>query len=493
MRMNLNICGLLLAGSSLVQGQAAPVVAGTDKDIPLSKVEHKNRAPVSKDILHVKLPKPVEAKLENGATVLILEDHRLPTISVQLLIQGAGGLFDADDRAGLASTVAAMMKEGTTTLNSRQVSEGIDDLGATLFFTAGFGTADAVVSASGLSENFDQWFALMINTLQTANFPDGELQKLKQRQITGLKQQRAQSSFLANEMFRKAVYGKHPASIVTATAASLQAMTSDELKAWRDQRYVPQNAILAIAGDVNAKTLIPKLNRMTATWKKTDYRAVTPPAPKAAEGRRVYLIDRPNSVQTNLVLGNLAIDRANPDFIALTVLNRILGGGAASRLFTNLREEKSYTYGAYSRFQASELVGPFSASSEVRTAVTDGAMTEFLKELNRIRDEKVPAAELEQAQHSLVSAFALSLEQPSEVLSYETTRKRFGLPENYWDTYPARIAAVTADDIERVAKKYIIPANLQIVAVGDASKIKTVMEKYGPVTVYNSDGMPVAQ
>ena len=175
------------------------------------------------------------------------------------------------------------------------------------------------------------------------------------------------------------------------------------------------------------------------------------------------------------------------------MLNRILGGGAASRLFTNLREEKSYTYGAYSRFQASELVGPFSASSEVRTAVTDGAMTEFLKELNRIRDEKVPAAELEQAQHSLVSAFALSLEQPSEVLSYETTRKRFGLPENYWDTYPARIAAITADDIERVAKKYIIPANLQIVAVGDASKIKTVMEKYGPVTVYNSDGMPVAQ
>jgi len=480
----------ILAGAALLHAQAP---AGSDKDVPLSKVERKNRAPLSKEVLHVKLPKPIESKLDNGVSVLILEDHRLPTVSVQLLLQGAGGVFDPADRAGLASVVGAMMKEGTTTLNSRQISEAIDDLGATLFFNAGFGTTDARVSASGLSENFDQWFALMMNTLETANFPDGELQKLKQRQLTGLKQQRTQASFLATEMFRKAVYGKYPAAIVSATPASLQAITSDELKAWRDQRYVPQNAILAIAGDVNAKTLLPKLNRMTAGWKKTDSRAVTPDLPKFAEGRKVYLVDRPNSVQTNLMMGNLAIDRINPDFAALTVLNRVLGGGGGSRLFINLREEKSYTYGAYSGFQASELVGPWVATSEVRTAVTDGAMTEFLKELNRIRDEKVPAAELEQAQHSLVSAFALSLEQPSEVLSYETTRKRFGLPQNYWDTYPARIAAVTAEDIERVAKKYIIPANLQIVAVGDASKIKTVMEKYGSVTVYNSDGLPVAK
>lgn len=480
----------IFAGGTLLFAQAP---AGTDKDIPLSKVERKNRAPVSKEVLQVKLPKPVEAKLDNGISVLILEDHRLPTISVQMLIQGAGGLFDPVDRPGLASIVAAMMKEGTNTLNSRQISEQIDGLGASLLFNAGFGTADARVSAGGLSENFDQWFALMMNTLETANFPDGELQKLKQRQLTGLKQQRAQSSFLVHEMFRKAVYGKFPASVVTSTPASLQAIKSDELKVWRDQRYVPQNSILAIAGDVNAKTLIPKLNRMTAEWKKTDYHAVTPDTPKAAEGRKVFLVDRPNSVQTNLMMGNLAIDRASPDYAALTVMNRVLGGGAASRLFTNLREEKSYTYGAYSGFEASELVGPWLANSEVRTAVTDGAMTEFLKEMNRIRDEKVGAVELEQAQHSIVSKFALSLEQPSEVLSYATARKRFGLPENYWDTYPARIAAITPDDVERVAKKYIVPANLQIVAVGDASKIKTVMEKYGTVTVYNSDGSPVAQ
>ena len=481
---------LSIGAAALLYAQAP---AANDKDVPLSKVERKNRAPLSKEVLRVKLPKPIEAKLENGVSVLILEDHRLPTISLQLVIQGAGGLYDPADRPGLASTVASMMKEGTTTLNSKQISEAIDNLGATLFVNAGFGSADARISASGLSENFDQWFALTMDVLENSNFPDGELQKYKQRQLTGLKQQRTQSAFLANEMFRKAIYGTFAASVVTATPASLQAMKSEDLKAWRDQRYVPQNATLAIAGDVNAKQLIAKLNRAIAGWKKTDFRAVVPASPKFVEGRRVFLVDRPGSVQTNLLLGNLAIDRANADYIPLKVLNRIMGEGAGSRLFMNLREEKSYTYGAYSSLQASELVGPWLASSEVRTAVTDGAMTEFLKEVNRIRDENVPATELEDAQHSIVSAFALSLEQPTGVLDYAVTRKRFGLPDDYWDSYAARVSAVTPADIARVAKKYLVPGNLQIIAVGDASKIKTTMEKYGAVSVYTADGAPLLQ
>ena len=480
----------LIAFATLVEAQVPPA-GGVDKAIPLSKVERKNRAPLSKEVLRVKLPKPIEAKLENGVSVLILEDHRLPTVSVQLVIQGAGGLYDPADRPGLAEVAGAMLKEGTTTLNSKQISEAVDGLGATLFINAGFGTADAQVTASGLSENFDQWFGLMLDVVQKSNFPDGELQKLKQRQLTMLKQQRTQSAFLANEMFRKAVYGTFAASVVTSTPASLQAMKSEDLQAWRDQRYVPQNATLAIAGDVNAKQLIAKLNRATATWKKSDFRASLPASPKPVEGRRIFLVDRPGSVQTNILLGNLAMDRANPDFIPLKVLNRIIGEGASSRLFTNLREENSYTYGAYSNLLASEIVGPWLANSEVRTAVTDGAMTEFLKEVDRIRDQKVPASELEDAQHSIVSAFALSLEQPTGVLGYALTRKRFGLPDDYWDTYPARVSAVTAEDVARVAKKYIVPGNLQIVAVGDAATIKTVMEKYGPVTVYSADGLPV--
>ena len=157
-----------------------------------------------------------------------------------------------------------------------------------------------------------------------------------------------------------------------------------------------------------------------------------------------------------------------------------------------LREEKGYTYGAYSTFMPLGFAGPWRAFSEVRTDVTEGSMTEFFKELNRLRTEKTPAAELEEAKRTIVATFALALENPSQLLLFAITQKRYGLPADYWDTYPEKIAAVTADDVLRTAKKYINPENAQIVAVGDAAKIKTVMEKYGPVTVYDTNGKEIS-
>jgi predicted Zn-dependent peptidase len=170
------------------------------------------------------------------------------------------------------------------------------------------------------------------------------------------------------------------------------------------------------------------------------------------------------------------------------VLNEVLGASAASRLFLNLREEKGYTYGVYSNVIARKYAGPWTAGGDLRTEVTDGAMTEFLRELNRIRDEKVPEAELDAAKHSVVARFALSLESAQQLIGYAITRKSYNLPADYWDNYPAQIAAITAEDVERVAKKYINPATMQVVAVGDAAKIKGVMEKYGPVELVDASG-----
>ena len=157
----------------------------------------------------------------------------------------------------------------------------------------------------------------------------------------------------------------------------------------------------------------------------------------------------------------------------------------------NLREEKGYTYGVYSNFTALKYPGPWRAGGDVRTEVTDGAMTEFYREFRRIRDEKVPATELEEAKRALVASFALSLERPSELLGYAIIRKIYGFPPDYWDTYPAKITAVTAEDVQRVAQKYINPDSFQIVAVGDVSKIKPIMEKYGPVEVYDAEGKKI--
>ena len=465
--------------------------ASSDKEVSISKIERKNRAPVSKEILRVKLPKPVETKLENGLTVLIMEDHRLPNVTLQFMIKGAGPLDEPAAMPGLASVTAQMLREGTKTRESKQIAEETDRMGASIFASSGFGSPEATISASGLSDNFDQWFALATDVLLHPSFPAGELNKLKQRQLVALRQQRSSPSFLASERFNKAVYGTFPAAVVSATPESLQAMTPEMLAKWHRERYVPQNAILGIAGDVTAAQLIPKLKSALAEWKRTSYQEKLPPNPAPIAEKRILLVNRPNSVQTNLILGNIAIDRLSPDYIPVTVMNRVLGGGGAARLFTKLREEKGYTYGAYSSIAATQFPGPWRAYSDVRTEVTDGAMTEFMNELRRIREEKVPAQELDESTHSLVAAFALSLEQPSQLLSYAITRTRYNLPRDYWETYPAKIAAVSADDIARVAKKYINLDAVQVVAVGDAGKIKTILEKYGPVTVYDTEGKVV--
>ncbi len=197
-------------------------------------------------------------------------------------------------------------------------------------------------------------------------------------------------------------------------------------------------------------------------------------------------------MQTTLALGNIAIDRRSADYMAMVVMNDVIGGGASSRLFLNLREEKGYTYGVYSDFSALRYPGPWRAGGSMRTEVTEAALEEFFNEFRRIREQKVATEELEASKRAIVASFALSLEQPTRVLGFAVTSKQYGFPADYWDTYPARIMAVSADDIQRVARKYLDPETLQLVAVGDASKIKAGMEKYGTVEVFDANGAPLA-
>ena len=472
-----------MAGTSWSQAEPAQ-----DKATPLSKVERLNRAPVSKEVLKVKLPRPVETVLSNGIHVMILEDHRFPLVTVEFDIDGAGAFYEPANVPGLAGTTARLLDQGTKTRTSKQIAEQIDSLGASISASAPFGSGSTVVNASGLSDTFDQWFALATDVLLHPTFPADELMQYQSRAKPALLQQRSQPNFLANQTMSRALYGSYPASVVTPTPESIDAMTPAMLADWHDKRYAPQNTILAISGDVHAEALIPKLRLWLAEWKSSKVSVKFPPSPAAQVKTKVFLVDRPGSVQTTLLMGNLAIDRTNPDYPALVVLNEILGGGSASRLFLNLREEKGYTYGVYSNLVARKYAGPWTAGGDLRTEVTDGAMTEFLRELNRIRDEKVSDAELDPAKRSIVAHFALSLESPQQVIGYAITRKAYNFPPDYWDKYPAQIAAITADDVQRVARKYINPATMQVVAVGDASKIKTILEKYGPVEAVDSSG-----
>ena len=487
-RSNVIVALLLIAlTSSLALGQGgAPAQQQTTKGAVV-----KGKAPVNKEVLKVKLPRAEEATLKNGLRVVLLQAHKVPTFNMQLVVL-SGGLSDKPDYRGLASFTATLLREGTATRSSKDIAEQVDALGATLAANSGLSAMTSVVSTGGLVENLDQTLDLFADVILHPTFPQAEVDKYKTRTLAQLQFQRSIPQFLALEQFQRAIYGtNHPASLITPPAESIKKLTSKDLADFHSTYYRPNNAILAVVGDVTMKEIMPKLEKTFADWQKGEVPATNiPPAPPQSDSR-IYLIDRPGSVQTVLQLGTLGIERTSPDYFAVLLADRVLGGGPSGRLFLNLREDKGYTYGAYSNFGGSKFKGTWVSSSEVRTDVTEGAMKEFMYELNRLRTDPVPAEELDNAKRAIIGSFALSLEQPQALLQNIITQKLYSLPADYWDTYPQKVAAITAADVQRAAQTYIDLGHLQVVAVGDASKARGVLTKYGKVELYDADGKPV--
>ena len=460
---------------------------GGEKGTAVSEVQRLNRAPVSKEVLRVKLPRPRETKLANGLTVLVLEQHKLPTVAFTLWVK-TGALADPKGLQGLAKATAEMLREGTTHRTSAQLAADVDGLGASLMASAGFGADTSTVSASGLSESMDRLLELMSDVVLDPTFPADEFAKYQKRQLAQVEQERSQPSFLAQERFHKVLYGDFAASIVSATPESIKAMTTAQLKDFHERYYVPNNAMLGVVGDVQFDQVVSLVQKSFGGWKShpvapPDLGKISPPAPT-----KITLVDRPDSVQTNILAGDFAVRRADPDYVPLTVMNRVLGGGPSARLFLNLREKHGYTYGAYSNFTSDIYPGAWRANTEVRNAVTDGSMHELMEEFKRIRTEKAPESELDEARRSIVAGFALSLEQPAALLNFWMTANYFRLPQDYWDRYPEQVAKVSPEAVEQAAKKYVDLEHLQFVCVGDGKQIKDILKKYGPVEVYDADG-----
>jgi predicted Zn-dependent peptidase len=477
---------LIALASSVVLGQGG-IATGQGQSPGTKGAVIKGKAPVNKTILKVKLPKEQEAKLANGLTVVLLEDHKVPTFTMQMVIL-SGGLADSADYHGLASFTAALLREGTTKRSSKDIAEQTDALGATLFANSGLSSLTSTVSTFSLRENLDQSLDIFADVIRNPSFPQAEVDKYKTRTLAQLQFQRSSPQFLAQEQFQRAIYGSHPAALVAPPADSIKKLTSKDLTGFHSTYFRPNNAILAVVGDVTLKEIMPKIEKAFGDWQKADVPAVTIPAAPPQSAARIALIDRPGSVQTVLTLGTLGIERTSPDYFAVLLADKVLGGGPSGRLFLNLREDKGYTYGAYSGFGGSKYRGTWTSSSEVRTDVTDGAMKEFMNELKRLRDDKVSATELENAKRAIVGSFALSLEQPQSLLQNIVQQRIYNLPADYWDTYPQKVNAITVEDVQRVAQKYIDLDHLQVVAVGDASKAREVLAKYGKVDVYDADG-----
>ncbi len=478
---------LIMVVSSLAFGQGAAPQTGPGQQSTKGAVI-KGKAPVNKEILKVKLPRAEETTLKNGLRVVLLPSHKVPTFNMQLVVL-SGGLSDKPDYRGLATFTASLLREGTAKRSSKDIAEQVDALGATLGANSGLSAMTSVVNTSGLVENLDQTLELFADVIRNPTFPQAEVDKYKTRTLAQLQFQRSIPQFLAAEQFQKAIYGtSHPASLIAPPADSLKKLTSKDLTDFHATYYRPNNAILAIVGDVTMKEILPKLEKVFGDWQKGDVPAMTVPQAPAQSESRIYLIDRPGSVQTVLQLGTLGIERTSPDYFAVLLADRVLGGGPSGRLFMNLREDKGYTYGAYSNFGGSKFRGTWVSSSEVRTDVTEGAMKEFMYELNRLRTDAVPAEELDNAKRAITGSFALSLEQPTTLLQNIITQKLYNLPADYWDTYPQKVAAITAVDVQNAAKKYLDMGHLQVVAVGDAAKAREILAKYGKVELYDAEG-----
>ena len=463
-------------------------VRAQDQPSPTQGVVRKGKVPVSNELLKVKLPKPAEVDLPNGLHVMVLEDHRLPQISFQILIPGAGGYYDPADAPGLASFVAAVMREGTASQTSEQISQQLEVMAATLNVTAGPANLEAAISGSCLSDQFERLIDMTADVLLHPSFPDEELARYKQRTRAQLTQQRANPGFLGAEMFSRAVYGTHPAARLSPTLAALDKATRDALMAFHRAHYAPDHAGVAIAGDISMAEARKLIDTKLAGWSRTGVppAAVSEPAPLA--GPRIYFIARPNSVQTNLIVGTQAIARTHADYDVLQVMNKVIGGGPTGRLFIHLREEKGYTYGAGSSLSAPIYRGDWSASTSVRSEVTEPALRDLIAEVGLLRDQPVSDQELSDAKRSMIASFALSLESPAQLLNYHVTRWRYALPADYWDRYPERVSAVTAQQIQTAARTYLAANRMQIVAVGDPARVADTLRKLGDVETYDADG-----
>ena len=477
------LIALVLLQVSLV-GQVAPPAA------PPAPPKFKGKAPVSNEVIKVKLPRAQETQLSNGAYLMVLEDHRVPSVQFEIIMIGAGGYYDPADVPGLAATTASLMDEGTATRSSEQIAQALDTMAASVNVSAGQGSQIATVTGSALTDQFDAVLALASDILLNPSFPEKEIGLYKVRSRAGLEEQRSDPNFLRQERFSKAVYGNHPAASVGLTRESLEKITRDTLVAFHKANYVPDHAIIGVSGDITLAEARTKFETALKSWAKSGKPLPGVTDPPDHGPMRISLVNRPGSVQTAFMLGEQAIDRTHPDYDAMIVMNQILGG-SNGRLYRELRERKGYTYGVYSNTRLLRYRGDWRSQMDVRTDVTEASLRDLLAEVNKMREELVPIDEFRDAQRSLTASFALSLENPAGLLNLYIVRQLYKFPVDYWDKYTDRISAVTPAQVQAVARKYLDPKRLQIVAVGDAAKIAENLRTFGPLEVFDDEGKPV--
>lgn len=418
---------------------------------------------------------PFETTLANGLKVVVVEQKRLPLVSFRLAFR-AGDINDPRDSNGLTSATTHLLSQGTINRTSKQLAEDVEKLGASL--SANTSADNTIVSASALTMYRSDILQLLAEMVLTPTFPENEIALFKQNTIENLKFQRSQPGFLADEQISRIIFGSHPYCVVSPSETDVEKISRESLIEHHKRIFVPNNATLIVVGDVEKDSLIDELETLFGDWQKGNIENFDFPSPPERNEASATIVDRKGSAQSNIVISNLAIKRNHPDYFPVLVMNQILGAGASSRLFMNLREEKGYTYGAYSSFDWRRLQGAFEATAEVRTAVTGDSLKEFFYELKRIREEDVTAEELQDAKNFLTGVFPIRAETQEGLTNLIVQQQLYDLPSDYLQTYRDNISAVRADEVRRVANEYITPDKIAIVIVGDAEEVLNQVKPY---------------
>ncbi|HZY10635.1 MAG TPA: pitrilysin family protein [Bacteroidota bacterium] len=452
----------------------------------------RTKKPTSKPAPSIQLPAIQKATLTNGLNIWLVEHHELPTVAFNLVIE-AGSDHDPTILPGVGSMTADVLDEGTTTRNALEISEELESIGAS--FGVGASFDGSFMTLTTLTKHMDKALAVYSDVLQNPTFPQKEFDRLKKQRLTSLLQQRDQPPIIAENVFSYILYGSsHPyGNNPSGTEPSLNAMTRTDLVNFYQDYYRPNNSTLIIVGDVRLGEIIPKLEKALANWKSKEVPSFTISDSRKPDRMRVYLVNKPGSAQSEIRIGYPALARSTTDFFPVLVMNRMLGGQFTSRINLNLRERHGYTYGARSSFSFRKGAGPFSASGGIFTDKTDSALQEFLNEINLMREKGMTQDELSYVKNGLIGNFALGFETPAQIASQLHNIPLFKLPENYFDVYMQNIEAISRDEVQRVAQKYLNTSTMAIVVVGDLSKVKENITalNLGEVILCDLDGKPM--
>ncbi|MDH3290968.1 MAG: insulinase family protein [Gemmatimonadota bacterium] len=471
-----------LAGLTLLLAAAA--ILGP----PVAHAQFPTEPPPGGELRPLPFPEVQQVKLRNGLTLLVVENRRLPILSIRLSMR-AGSREDPKGMEGLASMVGELMTKGTPRRTADQVAAEIEGVGGSLSAAAG---ADFFsVFTTVLSENAEMAFDLMSDVLLNATYPEDELELARTRTLSALQVEKSSPGSLAGRYFQQALYGDHPYGR-QPTEESTKDLTREAVRNWAGAHLGPEGSLLVLAGDITLADGRRLAEQYLGNWrgKAPTVRYASPPPPRPTA---ITLVHRPGSSQSNILVGNLATRPiGDGTYYAVEVANKVLGGGVDARLFMILREQKSWTYGAYSGVPTRKDGGYFQASAEVRTTVTDSALVELMGQIRRIRTEAIPDSEMAAAKGYLVGSYPLDIQTPQQIASQVASAILLDRGIDFVRTYGQKVDAVTPTQAMAAARRVFRPDSAVVVVVGDGQALYDKLRAIAPVTVIDVEGKPLA-